>query len=159
MFDLTSMFGRGKRHLCSLVVAWRPHIDFPKNWMGVITINGRELALYLPRSLPQRRRLPYALAPGDHEYVESLLLRRPAVLGVDVYGPSRRELLICHCGDFSCGCVSVEIRIAAGQVSWSRFAYHTTVVVPLKMGELHFDLSMYESVLRQAVTHPDIMAP
>jgi hypothetical protein len=139
-------------HLCSLTFEWRPCSDWAGVLFGAMVIDGRELSRYLPRSLGDRRQLPPALQrpwAGAAAYVESLLLRGPAVFGIDRKEPSRRELLICPCGDFGCGCVSAEVAIADGVVRWRRFAYHRECAgtTPLGMGELHFPLPAYEAGL------------
>jgi hypothetical protein len=148
-----------ERHLCSLAVEWRPHFNHP-SLNAVIMIDGREFALFLPRSLRARREIPYALPPDGHwaaAYVESLLLRRPAVFGIDRHKASHRELLICHCGDPGCGCVSAKVTIRGGRVRWNEFTFHQAGKPPtmlestdLKMGELNFDLSVYASIFREA---------
>jgi hypothetical protein len=75
------------------------------------------------------------------------------VFGIDCYGRSRRELLICHCGDFEDGCVSTEISISRGLVRWHGFAYHDhrSKMNLLNMGEIPFSLADYEAELRAAI--------
>jgi hypothetical protein len=143
------------QHLCSLGIRWQPHRDIPNAQEGEYLVDGRPFAEYLPRDRPGRG-LPSPLVRGEgrgRRYVESLLLRSPALFGIDRFGATRRELLICHCGDFGCGCVSAEISIADGCVLWSGFAYirEGNPLMLLKMGTLCFPLSAYEDALQSAV--------
>src|SRR5687767_297844 len=88
----------------------------------------------------------WTVADYQRQYSQRLLLLSEPEL------PSgRRELLVCpECADVGCGCVSAEVRIADGEVSWSKLGsennYDPDSLALFAMGAFVFRLNEYQAL-------------
>lgn len=119
---------------------------------GEYAIDGRLLQDHLAAAAKQPIDLvsPLGWIVPDRERLYS---RRLLLLGESVLPSGRRDLLVCpECADLGCGCLSVEVAIADGLVTWSSFGYennHDPDSLSLYgIGAFVFTLGEYAAVLR-----------
>jgi len=90
----------------------------------------------------------WTVADYQRQYSQRLLLRSEPEL------PSgRQEILVCpECADVGCGCLSAEVRITDGQVTWSSLGsennYDPDSLTLFAMGAFVFRLDEYKALLR-----------
>jgi hypothetical protein len=140
------------RKLNSLALIWRNVRRHPERIASEFVIDGRLLQDHIEDAVKQRMDLVSPIgwikADAEREYARRLLLLCEPVL------PSgRRELLLCpECADLACGCLSVEVGITEGRVSWSAFGfennYDSASLTLFGIGAFVFKLEEYQGVLK-----------
>src|SRR5262245_50159702 len=111
------------RRLNTIALTWRPVRRHAERIASEFAIDGRLLQDHIERATKQSLDFasPIGWTTSDflRDYARRLLLVAEPVL------PSgRRELLVCpECADLGCGCISADITISDGHVSWSDLGF------------------------------------
>lgn len=140
------------RRLNAISLVRRPLCGHSDRIASEYLIDGILLQQHLERANKRSFDLvsPIGWTVQDHQrqYAQRLLLLSEPEL------PSgRRELLVCpECADLGCGCVSAEVRIADGEVRWSRLGYENTwdsdSLTLFTMAAFVFRADEYQAMLR-----------
>jgi hypothetical protein len=140
------------RRLNTITLVWRNVRRHAERIASEFAVDGRLLQEHIERASkhPVDLASPIGWTNPDHlrQYARRLLLIAKPVL------PSgRRELLVCpECADLGCGCLSAEIHIAEGQVTWSELGYENNYdpesLTIFGIGAFVFRLDEYEGLLK-----------
>jgi hypothetical protein len=140
------------RSLNTITLVWRPVRRHAERIASEFAIDGRLLQDHIERTTKQALDLASPIGWVNPEYRREYA-RRLLLLAEPVLPSGRRELLVCpECADLACGCLSAEVTIADGQVSWSKLGcennYEPESVTVFNLGAFVFKLAEYEGLLR-----------